>query len=388
MPANKADFLGAYTALSTKGVSSLLTYRLWRVLTFPITYALVIILVATAIFQIKYLNRALQHFSSTVVIPTQFVLFTLSVILGSSILYRDFEKATPDRVLKFVAGCALTFSGVYLITSGREKEEEDIFDDYDEEEAMRLLQEDQVDDELPGETTDTETVSVARLKPGTSQVSQNASSAGSRRRGSQASDVPPSLASSLNTSLLQDPSATPARSTVGASSQHLTPEAARTQPSLSRTSSHRNEDPQGGTSRRASVSRRSISLVPGPFISPLSSSLGGVIADTLRRGVDVVTPASTRQSQSSRRSKLRASFARSSGAKRLPTDDSSELLSSSSQNAAAASDLSLPLSSEGTEEAQDEDFRTRSKSQSRSVGSALGDLLRRGRTKKPDTGDS
>lgn len=46
-------------------------------------------------------------------------MFTLSVVLGSSILYKDFQSSTPERILKFVFGCLSTFIGVYLITSKR-----------------------------------------------------------------------------------------------------------------------------------------------------------------------------------------------------------------------------------------------------------------------------
>ncbi|KAL9111119.1 MAG: hypothetical protein Q9227_004382 [Pyrenula ochraceoflavens] len=116
---------GGYTALSTKAVASLLSDTLWRTLTFPITYICVLVLVASALLQIRYINRALQRFDSTQVIPTQFVLFTISVILGSAVLYRDFESATADRVGKFVGGCALTFAGVYLITSHRAQGNDD-----------------------------------------------------------------------------------------------------------------------------------------------------------------------------------------------------------------------------------------------------------------------
>ncbi|KAL2388349.1 hypothetical protein RJ035_003373 [Blastomyces gilchristii] len=112
---------GGYTALSTKGVASLLSFTLWHVITFPITYALVAVLVFSAVMQIRYINRALQRFDSTQVIPTQFVLFTISVILGSAVLYRDFESTTLARAEKFIGGCALTFLGVYLITSGRNR---------------------------------------------------------------------------------------------------------------------------------------------------------------------------------------------------------------------------------------------------------------------------
>ena len=46
-------------------------------------------------------------------------MFTLSVVIGSSILYKDFNAASPQRLLKFIFGCISTFIGVYLITSKR-----------------------------------------------------------------------------------------------------------------------------------------------------------------------------------------------------------------------------------------------------------------------------
>lgn len=99
--------------------------------------------------QIRYINRALQRFDSTQVIPTQFVLFTLSVIIGSAVLYRDFESMTADRAAKFIGGCALTFLGVYLITSGRVTADDDSSISIDdEEEAIGLLRNERYQDEI------------------------------------------------------------------------------------------------------------------------------------------------------------------------------------------------------------------------------------------------
>ncbi|KAJ5752112.1 hypothetical protein N7520_009029 [Penicillium odoratum] len=131
---------GGYTALSTKGVSSLLSFTLWHVITYPITYLLVFVLISSALMQIRYINRALQRFDSTQVIPTQFVLFTLSVIIGSAVLYRDFNSMSAVRAGKFVGGCLMTFLGVYFITSGRVRSDgESTFSTEDEEEAIGLL---------------------------------------------------------------------------------------------------------------------------------------------------------------------------------------------------------------------------------------------------------
>ncbi|KAF2005370.1 DUF803-domain-containing protein [Amniculicola lignicola CBS 123094] len=149
---------GGYTALSTKGVASMLSYTLWRAITFPVTYLLVVILVSTAIMQIKYINRALQRFDATQVIPVQFVMFTLSVILGSAILYRDFERTSGGDAGKFVGGCAMTFLGVWMITSGRprriEEDEDDWERDPEPEDAINLVGE-RYEDETDGINTPT-----------------------------------------------------------------------------------------------------------------------------------------------------------------------------------------------------------------------------------------
>ncbi|KAK8108604.1 magnesium transporter NIPA-domain-containing protein [Apiospora sp. TS-2023a] len=134
---------GGYTALTTKGVSSMLSSTLWRAFATPVTYGLLAVLLSTAVMQVRYVNKALQRFDSTQVIPIQFVLFTLSVIIGSAILYRDFERTTLQQGIKFIGGCCLTFFGVFLITSGRprhEEEEDELSDDENIEETIGLTQ--------------------------------------------------------------------------------------------------------------------------------------------------------------------------------------------------------------------------------------------------------
>ncbi|KAF4338238.1 NIPA 2 [Fusarium beomiforme] len=136
---------GGYTALATKGVSSMLSSTLWRAFTTPVTYVLIVILLGTAVMQIRYVNKALQRFDSTQVIPIQFVMFTLCVIIGSAVLYRDFERTNAEQAAKFVGGCLLTFFGVFLITSGREQSHHDdevLSEDDDFEDTIGLSNQD------------------------------------------------------------------------------------------------------------------------------------------------------------------------------------------------------------------------------------------------------
>ncbi|POS77168.1 hypothetical protein DHEL01_v204434 [Diaporthe helianthi] len=146
---------GGYTVLSTKGVSSLLSSTLLRAFTTPVTYVLLMILLGTAIMQVRYVNKALQRFDSTQVIPIQFVSFTLCVIIGSAVLYRDFERTTSEQAVKFTGGCFLTFFGVFLITSGRDAVDDDdedmLSDDDDVEETIGLAEQDPDDPPSPAQ---------------------------------------------------------------------------------------------------------------------------------------------------------------------------------------------------------------------------------------------
>lgn len=332
---------GGYTALSTKGVASMLSATLWRAFATPVTYALILVLAVTAVMQVKYLNKALQRFDSTQVIPVQFVMFTISVIIGSAILYRDFESATAASAAKFIGGCLLTFSGVYLITSGRPHEEEgDEEDDLEGEEGEHLIA-----NEQDGSGYDSGTV-IRRPRPQTdttepysivdfsskmdsrrsSHVSFGESTAGRRtprRLYSNASTNAPSIiftpaqaaemAAGHDTApSLNNPWATASESNVqparhpGMASTNSTPvlpTEAQTSPNVSRPGTarahthgvphthphfqHLPQPPQHDPHAVRPTTRHSISrMMPGPLVGPLSSSLSAVVAESLRRGVD------------------------------------------------------------------------------------------------------
>ena len=311
--------------------------------------------------QIRYTNRALQRFDSTQVIPTQFVLFTLSVIIGSAVLYRDFESTTAERMGKFVGGCALTFAGVYLITSGRTQEpDEDGEDDEDDlsEEGIRL-----VDEEAQEYTDDSaEDVDVTARKSnlvdqeGTDNLDeasvpsrQQSYTSGSlprtpRRLGSSRSDASePFTPRSIDSGIIENPWRSSheqlgpheegqiriAPGSTQARPQPISPTKQR--PSRPSTPQIRMESTPGPSSsrdeRRPSLARRSISqLFPGPFISPLSSSLRGIVQDDLRRGI--ATPSKSERRKSKGLSRLRSvqqtdQRAAESNPLLSPTDDAS-----------------------------------------------------------------
>ncbi|CCF51775.1 hypothetical protein NDA14_005087 [Ustilago hordei] len=146
---------GGFTVLSTKGISSLISGgKPIEALKFPITYGLLLVLAATAVVQITYLNRALQRFDSREVIPTQFVFFTISAIVGSAILYRDFENMDAHRLINFLFGCLTTFAGVFVLTwrrgeSGEGLDQHALAEEGEAEEEEDVEEETEVEEEEP-----------------------------------------------------------------------------------------------------------------------------------------------------------------------------------------------------------------------------------------------
>ena len=307
---------GAYTALSTKGVSSLLSGSLYKAFTFPIFYFLVLILVGSALMQIRYLNRALQNYDSTQVIPTQFVLFTLSVIIGSAVLYRDFEHTTLDQAVKFVIGCALTFFGVYLITSQRHEIGESDEEGHEEEESIRLLDEEalDIDERTPlkrggaaagltakqdqpiahqrsGEPAEpvtprrqsvlsTEVPSIA-VTPADSSEEIDAPPPRTPQRTKSHKDATPYFTPATSNPLIRSSS-----SPADAETPTKPPRSPRP-PSPDRCARPAPDEPTPSPSFLPRSARGSISRlfpIPGPLLAPLSNSLSALIAESILKG--------------------------------------------------------------------------------------------------------
>ena len=341
---------GGYTALSTKGVASLLSDTLWRALTFPITYLLVFVLIVSAVAQIRYVNRALQNFDSTQVIPVQFVLFTISVIVGSAVLYQDFKSATGDRMGKFVGGCLLTFLGVYLITSGRTVDTgyESDGDIGVEEAAIDLVDEERYQDEvevenggrrmrqsslsvifdgIPSKPQLPSPIIEPRTPPPISSRPSRSSSAISPNSSPQrepdflgnpwksVEDLP-NRPRTLESGTISAP-VLPTEAQRPSPAPHPGPSQATPGASRAKSQAHIPTPPTPITpvtpNRPSTLSRRSMAhLTPGPLIAPLSSSLSAVVADEIRKGLD--SPSARRRPRLSgiRKSKSRQGIGGSS----------------------------------------------------------------------------
>lgn len=224
---------------------------------------------------------------------------------------------------KFVGGCILTFLGVYLITSARgQRGDDQDEDDLDEENAIGLVDEERYQDEAEERATmrdrilrHNSTPSILFSKPPSRSPhrSSNQNSDGPsspprtpRRTSSITSKLPfrePSRSPSPSALLenpwqsdqdqpsrprpLENTTSTPLLPTEAQIKDPLTPDTTRRQPDSPR----KNSQNRPSTITRASVAR----MMPGPLISPLSSPLSAIIADSLRRGVDLSSPTGKRR---------------------------------------------------------------------------------------------
>ena len=113
-----SSITGGYTVLSIKALSSLLKLNYVVAMRNSITYWLILVAVVTGGTQINYINKSLSKFSSTAVMPTNFVLFSTFSIIDSSVLYDDLSHTSPVALL----GVLFMFLGVYIITGQDEYE--------------------------------------------------------------------------------------------------------------------------------------------------------------------------------------------------------------------------------------------------------------------------
>ncbi|KAK6210239.1 DUF803 domain membrane protein [Colletotrichum tabaci] len=325
---------GGFTALSTKGVSSILSTTLLGAFKTPVAWALLFVLLFTAVMQVRYVNKALQRFSSTQVIPIQFVLFTLCVIIGSAVLYRDFERTSAEQAGKFIGGCLLTFFGVFLITSGRVEEDiEDGMSDVDGvEETIGLAEQDGYSPTQPLAPSSTS------IQSSTSRRSSRASNGGHPNNGSKpfsmqhdsgiptlrvpasastgnipGADVEPLLANPWSNSA-DEVLPPPGTRTISDESIHTFPGLGFS-PSEPTTPYYDGQlqpkyptDNRPVTPRAALPNRPHSHQYPGPLFSPspLSSTVSAVVKDTLLRNAE--SPLLRRPSVRRLRSSIRASL--------------------------------------------------------------------------------
>lgn len=116
------SLLGSITVICSTGVSKFIVGgQFVQAVQSPVLYVLVVLLATTAVLQLRFLNKAMEHFPSAVVVPTYYVTFTLSSIAGGVWVFDEAWRPhswltpIPQQEYFFFLGCLVSFCGVGLI---------------------------------------------------------------------------------------------------------------------------------------------------------------------------------------------------------------------------------------------------------------------------------
>ncbi|XP_050761046.1 magnesium transporter NIPA4 isoform X2 [Gymnogyps californianus] len=109
--------IGAFSVSSVKGLGIAIKgfFAGRPVLQHPLTWILVITLVASITTQINYLNKSLDIFNTSLVFPIYYVLFTTIVITTSIILFKEWVAMTVVDIIGTVCGFLTIILGVFLL---------------------------------------------------------------------------------------------------------------------------------------------------------------------------------------------------------------------------------------------------------------------------------
>uniref|UniRef100_A0A3Q3JZ00 NIPA magnesium transporter 2 n=1 Tax=Monopterus albus TaxID=43700 RepID=A0A3Q3JZ00_MONAL len=81
----------------------------------PLTWILLLALVACVSTQINYLNKALDIFNTSMVTPIYYVFFTTSVLTCSAILFKEWEHMGADDMIGTISGFLTIIVGIFLL---------------------------------------------------------------------------------------------------------------------------------------------------------------------------------------------------------------------------------------------------------------------------------
>jgi multidrug transporter EmrE-like cation transporter len=114
------SLVGSISVMSVKGfgVALKLTLDGNNQFTHPSTYCFAIVVIVCILVQMNYFNKALDQFSTNIVNPIYYVMFTASTIFASFLLFRGFNTAGAPAV-SLLGGFIVIFVGVYLLNLNR-----------------------------------------------------------------------------------------------------------------------------------------------------------------------------------------------------------------------------------------------------------------------------
>lgn len=88
----------------------------WWTVVFGIAVAICVIV------QMFYLNKALDMFTTSIVTPVYYVIFTTCVIVASAVLFQEWRRVGGEDVLGTLCGFSVTIVGIFLLHAFKDME--------------------------------------------------------------------------------------------------------------------------------------------------------------------------------------------------------------------------------------------------------------------------
>ena len=145
------SLMGAITVSCTKGLSTALILTVsgssHDQFSSFLPWLLLLVICGTIVVQIKYLNLAMISFGASEVVPVYYVTFTFCSVMAGVILFKEYHETSVLHASLFILGVAITFSGVYLITSGMRNSTAEYSPSHNSEHEALMTEEITLDDE-------------------------------------------------------------------------------------------------------------------------------------------------------------------------------------------------------------------------------------------------
>ena len=115
------SMVGSISVMSIKGfgVALKLTFAGNNQLTHISTYIFASVVAICILIQMNYFNKALDTFSTNVVNPIYYVMFSTATIFASFVLFQGFYETPTRDIVSVIAGFLTIFAGVYLLNKSR-----------------------------------------------------------------------------------------------------------------------------------------------------------------------------------------------------------------------------------------------------------------------------
>ncbi|XP_045919137.1 NIPA-like protein 3 [Micropterus dolomieu] len=115
--------LGSVTVITVKAVSGMLVLTIEGImqLDHPIFSVMFVCMVASVVFQARFLSQACMLYDSSLIASVNYILSTLFAMVAGAVFYLEFNNGDVLHICMFLLGSACCFLGVFLLTKNRRR---------------------------------------------------------------------------------------------------------------------------------------------------------------------------------------------------------------------------------------------------------------------------